>query len=324
MAPPRPRLLLGQRQTPAVMARLQKDFTLFAIPETQMTPTELVAAAREFAPEAIMVSSPLPIRAADVAQLPPSVRVIATVSVGTDHLDIPAILGRGIALSNTPDVLTDCNADLALMLILAASRRAAEYRDLMKQGWGRGLAMDEMLGVRVTGKTLGIIGMGRIGRAVAQRARGFGMKILYSNRRRLGAEDEHGAQYFATPEEMLPHCDILSLHLPASAASDGMINARMLALLPRGAIFVNAARGALVDEQALIAALRDGQIAAAGLDVFRNEPTPDQRLLDLPNVFATPHVGSATMETRTDMGMLAVDNIEAALANRPLPTPVTA
>ncbi|PYD76868.1 2-hydroxyacid dehydrogenase [Novacetimonas pomaceti] len=323
MTSPRPRLLLTQRQTPAVMARAQKDFTVFPVPETQMTTARLLDAAARFQPDAIMVSTSLPVRGADVARLPSSVRVIATVSVGTDHLDIPAIAARGIALSNTPDVLTDCNADLALMLILAASRRAAEYLALMKKGWGRGLAMDEMLGCRVTGKTLGIIGMGRIGRAVAQRARGFDMKVLYSNRRRLPPEQEKDARYFATPEEMLPHCDILSLHMPASAASDGMIDARMLGLLPRGAIFINAARGALVDEDALIAALRDGHLAAAGLDVFRNEPTPDARLLELPNVFATPHIGSATMETRTDMGMLALDNVEAALQGRPLLTPVT-
>ncbi|GBQ88715.1 D-isomer specific 2-hydroxyacid dehydrogenase [Gluconacetobacter johannae DSM 13595] len=318
----RPRLIRTQRMPTAVARRIERDFDAPPEPDHKLTSDELVALAQEFRPHAVMVTSSTPVSAATVAALPDSVRVIATVSVGTDHLDGPAIAARGLALTYTPDVLTDCNADLAIMLILAAARRGAEYLSIMHDGWGRNLGMEELLGVRVTGKTLGIIGMGRIGRAVARRARGFDMNILYSNRRRLAPELEEGATYFADIRDMLPHCDILSLHMPGGATP--IITAETLALLPRGAIFVNAARGSLVDEDALIAALTDGHLAAAGLDVYRNEPHPDRRFLALPNVFLTPHMGSATVETRTDMGMLALDNIDAVLSGRPAVTPVPA
>lgn len=324
MSPTRPRLLLVQRQTGAVMQRIEQSFSIAPVPDHRLTTRELLDMARAFQPQAIMTATGLPLRGDDVAQLPDCVKVVATVSVGTDHLDILALHARGIIVTNTPDVLTECNADMAMLLMLAAARRAGEYTTLMRAGWGRGLAMDEMLGTRISGKRLGIVGMGRIGRAVARRARGFDMKVMYSNRRRLPADQEAGATYFSTLTDMLPHCDILSLHLPASPETDGMINADLLGRLPRGAIFVNAARGALVDEDALIDALRSGQVGAAGLDVFRNEPNPDPRFLELPNVFLTPHVGSATVETRTDMGMLAVDNVEAVLAGRAALTPVAA
>ena len=324
MSPTRPRLLLVQRQTGPVMQRIEQSFSIAPVPDHRLTTRELLDMARAFQPQAIMTATGLPLRGDNVAQLPDCVKVVATVSVGTDHLDIPALHARGIIVTNTPDVLTECNADMAMLLMLAAARRAGEYTTLMRAGWGRGLAMDEMLGTRISGKRLGIVGMGRIGRAVARRARGFDMKVMYSNRRRLPADQEAGATYFSTLTDMLPHCDILSLHLPASPETDGMINADLLGRLPRGAIFVNAARGALVDEDALIDALRSGQVGAAGLDVFRKEPNPDPRFLELPNVFLTPHVGSATVETRTDMGMLAVDNVEAVLAGRAALTPVAA
>ncbi|GBQ37271.1 D-glycerate dehydrogenase [Gluconacetobacter azotocaptans] len=318
----RPRLIRTQRMPPAVARRIERDFDAPPEPDHKLTSDELIALAQDFRPDAVMVTSSTQVSAATVAALPDSVRVIATVSVGTDHLDRAAIAARGLALTYTPDVLTDCNADLAIMLILAAARRGAEYLSIMHDGWGRNLGMEEMLGVRVTGKTLGIIGMGRIGRAVARRARGFDMKVLYSNRRRLAPELEDGATYFAEVRDMLPHCDILSLHMPGGTTP--VITAETLALLPRGAIFVNAARGSLVDEDALIAALTSGHLAAAGLDVYRNEPHPDRRFLALPNVFLTPHMGSATIETRTDMGMLALDNIDAVLCGRPAVTPVPA
>jgi lactate dehydrogenase-like 2-hydroxyacid dehydrogenase len=159
--------------------------------------------------------------------------------------------------------------------------------------------------------------MGRIGRAVAQRARGFDMKVLYHNRTRLPPDLERGAQYFATLEEMLPHCQVLSLNLPGGSGE--IMNARTFAMLPKGAVFVNSARGNLVNEDDLIDALKSGQLAAAGLDVFRQEPKYDTRLNDLPNTFLLPHVGSATWETRIAMGHAAVDSIEAVLAGRPAP-----
>ena len=319
-----PRLIRSTRLLDAVENRIRSTFSAPPPPEHALSTAELLELAHEYQPFAVLLTHTAPLKGADVSALPQSVKLVATVSVGLDHLDVPALLARNIAVSNTPDVLTDCNADLAIMLILAASRRAAEYYTLMKAGWGRTLGMGEMLGHRVSGKRLGIVGMGRIGQAVAKRARGFDMSILYHNRRRLDAAEEAGATYFATLEDMLPHCDILSLHMPGSPTAAPLINARTLALLPHGSVLVNAARGSLVDESALIAALRSGQLFAAGLDVFCNEPNPNPELLALPNLFMTPHVGSATVETRTAMGMLALDNVSAMAEGRPLPSGVTA
>jgi lactate dehydrogenase-like 2-hydroxyacid dehydrogenase len=227
-----------------------------------------------------------------------------------------------VVVTNTPDVLTDCTADLAFMLILCACRRASEYERIMRQGWRQGFGLPDMLGLRPSGRTLGIVGMGRIGRAVAQRARGFGMRVLYSNRSRLPPGLEGGAEYFADWRAMLPRCQILSLHLPGGPGNDGMMDREAFALLPPGAVFVNAARGALVDEDALVEALASGRLFAAGLDVFRNEPDYDLRLAGLPNVFLTPHVASATVETRDAMGHRALDNVAAVLAGRPPMDPV--
>ncbi|MFT8542131.1 2-hydroxyacid dehydrogenase [Acetobacter sp.] len=319
-----PRLIRSTRLLDAVEERIHSEFDAPPAPEHALSTAELLKLAHAYQPLAVLVTHTAPLKGADVAALPESVKLVATVSVGLDHLDVPALLARDIAVSNTPDVLTDCNADLAIMLILAASRRAAEYYTLMKAGWGHALGMGEMLGHRVTGKRLGIVGMGRIGQAVAKRARGFDMTILYHNRRRLDAAEEAGATYFETLEDMLPHCDILSLHMPGSTTAPPLINARTLGLLPRGSVLVNAARGSLIDEDALIAALRSGQLFAAGLDVFQNEPNPNPALLALPNLFMTPHVGSATVETRTAMGMLALDNVRAMVEGKPLPSGVSA
>ncbi|WP_026396790.1 2-hydroxyacid dehydrogenase [Acetobacter nitrogenifigens] len=322
MSASRPSIVRSLRLPEAVEARIAAEFDAPPPPDAPLSTDALLEAARERKAVALLVTHHTPITKDVLDRMPPDVKLIATVSVGLDHLDVDAIHARGLALTNTPDVLTECNADLAIFLMLAASRRAGEYSAIMRGGWGRTLAMDELLGQRVSGKTLGIIGMGRIGQAVARRAQGFGMTVLYNNRRRLAPELEHGATWISDLREMLPKTQILSLHLPGGPESDSLINAETLALLPRGAIFVNAARGRLVDEDALLAALSSGQLAAAGLDVCRNEPNPDPRLLAAPNVFMTPHVGSATVETRSAMGMLALDNVVAIVADAPLLTPV--
>ena len=225
-------------------------------------------------------------------------------------------------MTNTPDVLTECTADLAFMLLLAAARRAGEYSAIMRDGWRQGHGLGEMLGTRVWGKTLGIVGMGRIGRAVAARARGFGMTVLYCNRHRLPAELERGAEFVPELRAMLPRSQFLSLHAPSGPETQSLMNAETFALLPPGAVFVNTTRGVLVDEAALLAALRSGRLGAAGLDVFRDEPAFDRAFLALPNVFLTPHMGSATVETRDAMGFRALDNIAAVLAGRPAIDPL--
>lgn len=313
----KPKLILGCLTTTDVVARAQREFdAIVATGPNDMTVPEIVDAATNHQAEAIVFTNTLPLNAAALAALPPCVKVGATISVGFDHVDVPAAKARGIMATNTPGVLTECTADFAFMLLLDAARRGAEYDRIMRKGWRYRIGQGDLLGVRVTGKRLGILGMGRIGRAMAQRARGFDMKIFYHSRKRLPPELELGATYCATFEEMLPHCDFLSLHAPAGPATDKIVDARTLALLPDGAVFVNASRGGLVDEDALLDALTNGKLFAAGLDVFRSEPDYDLRFAALENVVLAPHVGSASKETRDAMGYRALDNVASVLAGK--------
>lgn len=313
----KPRLVLACLMPRDVVARARGEFdAVVAEGPGDMTAPEVVQAATTHHADAIMFANTLPLLAAPIAALPASVRVGATSSVGYDHIDVAAAKARGLIVTNTPGVLTECTADFAFMMLLAAARRAYEYDRIMRNGWRFRIGQGDLLGVRVTGKTLGILGLGRIGRAMAQRARGFDMRVLYHSRNRLPPEQEHGATYFADFNDMLPHCQFLSLHAPAGPATDRIINARALALLPRGAVLVNVSRGGLVDEQALLDALASGHLFAAGLDVFRDEPDFDLRFSKLDNVFLSPHVGSASVETRNAMGFRALDNIAAVLDGR--------
>jgi hydroxypyruvate reductase len=199
---------------------------------------------------------------------------------------------------------------------------AHEYDGLMRKGWDRLLGFGDMLGIRASGRSLGILGMGRIGRAVARRARGFGIPIIYHDIARLPADIEEGVEFIADFEEFLSRCDILTRHAPASPATDRIINRRSIALLPAGAVLVNAARGTLVDETTLIEALESGHLFAAGLDVYETEPHVNERLARLPNVFVTPHIGGATVETRAALGLRALDNAAAVLSERPALDPL--
>ncbi len=261
------------------------------------------------------VSAPLP--AATIAALPATLRAIATYSVGHEHLALEAARARSIAVFNTPDVLTEAVADIAMFLILGAARRASEAIALLRSRQWSGWTARQLNGVELMGKTLGIFGMGRIGRAVARRARAFGMAIHYANRHRLTAADEGGAQFHAAVEDMLGACDVLLIAAPSSPETRGFLDAPRLARLKPGAIVVNVARGDLVDDDALIAALGDGRVFAAGLDVFNGEPRIDARYFDLPNVFMLPHTGSSTVETRRRMGRALIDGILAWQAGRP-------
>jgi len=314
-----PRLLLARRITPAAEDRARREFDAL-VADHDLDAAETIAMAKEHKAEGLLIGSPCKLDAAAINALPDHVKVIANASVGYDHMDAEAAKARGIVVTNTPDVLTDCTADLAFMLLLAACRRGHEYEKMMRDGWGIRMGLADWLGVKPSGKTIGIVGMGRIGRAMAQRARGFGMKVIYHNRTRLSPELEQGAEYFADLNAMLPHSQILSLHLPAGGGT--LMTRETFALLPKGAVFVNSARGALVYEDALIEALGNGQLFAAGLDVFRKEPDFDKRFAELPNVFLTPHMASATQETRDAMGNLALDNLAAVCAGRPALTPV--
>ena len=270
-----------------LLDRVTAQFDCIA-PDRHLKTDEVIALANQHQPDGLLVSLGMPMRAEHMAQLPASIRVIATTSVGYDHIDVAAANARGIVICNTPDVLTDATADTHMLLLLGAARRAKEHVRNMDGGWKIRNGFFQGLGVEVTGKTMGIVGMGRIGRAVADRARAFRMPILYHNRTRLSADLERGAQYYSSLEEMLPHCQALSLNLPGGQGV--LMTAERFAMLPRGALFINSARGSLVDEEALLEALKSGQVGAAGLDVFQKEPGYDTRLNDLENTFLLPHI----------------------------------
>ncbi len=251
-----------------------------------------------------------------ISRLPQTLRILATFSVGYDHIDVAAATARGIAVTNTPDVLSDATADVAMLLLLGAARGAGWGERMVREQTWKAWSPTAPLGVEVTGKRLGIVGMGRIGQATARRARGFAMTIHYHNRTRLEAALEQGAVFHAALQDMLPHCDFLSIHCASTDATRGLIDARAVAALPDSAIVVNTARGDIVDDDALIEALQSGKLAAAGLDVFAGEPDIDPRYRALDNAFLLPHLGSATAETRIAMGMRALDNLDMYFAGR--------
>jgi glyoxylate reductase len=255
--------------------------------------------------------------AESIAALPQSVRIIATFSVGHDHIDLQAAKARGIAITNTPDVLTDATADIAMLLILGAARGASWGDRMVRENRWASWSPTAPLGHDVTGKRLGILGMGRIGQALAKRARGFDIEIHYFNRTRLAPDKEQGARYHSSLDDMLPFSDFLSINCASTPETRGIIDAKVLSKLPEGAILVNSARGDIINDDDLIAALKSGRLAAAGLDVFRNEPKIDPRFRELENIFLLPHLGSATPDTRTAMGMRAVDNLEQFFTGKP-------
>ncbi|AJK45695.1 2-hydroxyacid dehydrogenase [Burkholderia plantarii] len=315
---PIPRLLVARRIPAAVAARAKREFNAF-VTEADMDSASVVDFCHRYAVPAVLVGKKSGLQKEHVDALPPTVKVIANASAGVDHMDVAAARARGIAVTNAPDALTECTADFTMLLVLAACRRAAEYERIVRAGWGRSFGMTEMLGTRVHGKTLGIVGFGRIGRAVARRARGFGMRIAYTDRQRAEPAVEAGATFHASLDALLPHCEVLTLHVPGGGAP--LMTAREFARLPKGAVFVNAARGGLVDENALLDALGSGHLFGAGLDVYRNEPNIDARFAALDNVFLTPHMASATIETRDQMGFTALDNVAAVLAGEAPPNP---
>ena len=269
--------------------------------------------------DAALVSVGDPIDATFFEELPDSVKIVATFSVGTDHIDLAAARKKGVIIGNTPGVLTDATADIAWLLILGAARRASEGEAEVRNATWSSWRPTHLMGTQVTGKRLGIVGMGRIGQAVAKRARGFDMEIHYYNRRRLPADQELGATYHDSIDGLLPHCDFLSLHCPSTPETRGMVNSDFIAKLPDGAIIVNTARGDVVNDGHLIAALKSGKLTAAGLDVFAGEPNIEPAYRDLKNTFLLPHLGSATVETRNAMGFRALDNIDAVVAGKDVP-----
>jgi glyoxylate reductase len=253
----------------------------------------------------------------------PQLKVVANVAVGYDNIDVPACTERGVVATNTPGVLTEATADIALGLILTATRRLGEGERLIRSGQAWKWGMFFLLGSSLQGKTLGVVGMGGIGQATARRAKAFGMEIIYQSRSEIdpGIAAELGARRVEL-DELLAISDVVSLHCPYGPATHHLIGAGQLAAMKNSAYLVNTARGPIVDEAALASALRDGQIAGAGLDVFENEPSVHPGLLELQNVVLVPHLGSATVETRTAMAMLAADNALAVLCGERPPAPI--
>jgi lactate dehydrogenase-like 2-hydroxyacid dehydrogenase len=309
----KPKLVITRTMPPQVAARASAEFDpTFLDIVGPFDPERLLDAAA--LADAVLVTPADRIDASVIAQMPVGVKVIGTFSVGTDHIDLNAARASSLAVVNTPDVLSFATAEIALTLMLMAARRAGEGERLVRaQGWG-GWTPDFMLGSSLQGRTLGILGMGRIGQALARMAQGLSMHVIYHNRNRLPPAQEHGATFHAVETEFLAACDVLSIHLPGGPATLHWINETRLNQLKRGAIVVNTGRGSTIDDAALIAALTTKQIAAAGLDVFAAEPAVPPGYHTLENAVLLPHLGSATHETRTAMGMLALDGIAQILS----------
>lgn len=322
MSDTKPKLLVTRKMPSNVEARITRDFDATGNPDDTIWSTEELLARCE-GQDGVLCCSSEKFTPEVFAALPASVKIVSTYSVGYEHIDVEAANARGVVVTNTPDVLTDATADVAVLCLLGAARRGAEGDRLVRAGGWKSWYTTMMRGVHITGKRLGIFGMGRIGRAVAQRGRGFGMEIHYYNRSRLTPELEQGATYHADPEALLKVSQFLSINAPSSPETRNFLNAERIALLPDGAVVANTARGDLVDDEALIAALRSGKVAAAGLDVFANEPHLNEAYKSLDNTFLLPHLGSATVETRDAMGYCCLDNLDAFFAGKPCPTALT-
>ncbi|MBL4690015.1 MAG: D-glycerate dehydrogenase [Rhodospirillales bacterium] len=306
----KPVILVTRKLPDAVESRLVSDY------DVRLNPDDILFSKDDLIERARGVQGILPCHTehftADVIErLPQEVKIIANFSVGVDHVDLAAAGKKGIVVTNTPDVLSDATAEIAILLMLGAARRAGEGEALVRTRSWKDWSPSFMVGVQVTGKRFGIVGMGRVGQVVADRARCFGMEIHYHNRSRLAPELEKGAVYHETLDDLLPLCQILSLNCPNTPDTVGLMNADRISRLPDGAIVINTARGVVIDDDALIEALQSGKLAAAGLDVFNNEPDIHPRYRDLKNTFLLPHIGSATIETRDAMGFRALDNLDA-------------
>ncbi len=311
----KPVLWITRRLSDATLERAARDYDVIVNEADGLhTADEIVAMSARV--DAILPCHSEVFDADVAARLDPRVKIIANHSVGVDHCDLAALAARGIMVTNTPDVLSDATADIAVLLMLGASRRAVEGDRLVRSGAWDFWSPSFMVGKQMSGARLGIVGMGRVGQVMARRARGFDMDVHYYNRRRLPPEQEQGATYHDSIESLLPVSDFLSLHCPATPETTGMMNAERFALLPEGAVFVNTARGALVDEDALLAALDSGRVSAAGLDCFVIEPGGNPGFAAHENIFMLPHIGSATVRTRDAMGFRALDNLDAFFAGK--------
>ena len=306
----RPSIRVTRTLLPAVEKRMAELFdTRFNADDTPLTRDALVAAMADC--DVLVPTVTDSIDASIIAAAPPRLKLIASYGAGVNHIDLAAAKAKGIMVTNTPGVFTDDTADLTMALILNVPRRLGEGHRAMRNGEWSGWSPTGMLGHRIGGKTLGIIGLGRIGEAVAMRAKAFGMNIIYNKRSRLPAsvEDELGVTFEPDIDRLVARSDIITLHCPLTADTDKIINADRIAHMKPNAYVINSSRGELIDEDALIEALQSGRIAGAGLDVYTHEPAVDSRFLSIPNAVLLPHLGSATVEGREASGERVITNI---------------
>ncbi|WP_394197073.1 2-hydroxyacid dehydrogenase [Litoreibacter albidus] len=313
------KLLISRTLPPAVMekARATFDVTL-RDKDAPMTEAEVTEALDSY--DMILPTLGDQFTSSAISAAKPRAKLLANFGVGFNHIDVHAARAKGIAVTNTPGAVTDATADIALTLMLMTARRAGEGERLVRAGNWSGWHPTQMLGLHLTGKTVGIIGMGRIGQAIAQRCHhGFGCKIVFANR---SMKDVAGATQLDSLAQVAEVADVLVAATPGGAETRHLIGADVFSAMQPHAIFINISRGDVVDEAALIAALQDGQIGGAGLDVYEQEPTVPKALTNMENVVLLPHLGTNTLEVRTSMGMMALDNLAAFVAGKDLPNPV--
>jgi lactate dehydrogenase-like 2-hydroxyacid dehydrogenase len=320
----RPRILLTRRWTPAAETYLAQHFDVtLNSSDTPLSAAKLRKAMTEYDALCPTVTDRIDRVVLEAPQR--RVRLIASFGVGFNHIDIDAARELGIGVSNTPDVLTDTTADLAILLMLMVTRRAGEGERELRAGKWTGWRPTHMVGQGLAGKTLGLIGFGRIAQATARKARlALDMRIVYNGRHRASpaVEAEHQASFIDSVDELVATCDVISLHCPGGAATHHLISAERLRRMKPTAALINTSRGTVIDEAALVQALSERHIAGAGLDVYEHEPKVHPGLLNLENVVLLPHLGSATEQTRTAMGMRVAQNLEAFFAGKPLRDPV--
>jgi lactate dehydrogenase-like 2-hydroxyacid dehydrogenase len=307
---PRFRAYAARRFTPAVEQAMDARYAVTRnIADEVLDSAALAAAARGC--DYLFCSLTEKVTAEVIAALAPTLKAVCTLSVGVEHIDLEAARRAGVKVLNTPDVLSEATAEIAILLMLGAARRAAEGERMVRADAWTGWTPTQLLGQQLTGRRLGILGLGRIGKEVARRAAPFGLKIHYHNRRPLPPEAAMGATYHETSDGLLAVSDIFCIAAPSTPELKGFLDARRIGLLPRDAIVINVARGDMVDDDALIEALQSRRLFAAGLDVYRGEPKMDPRYRALDNLFALPHLGSATVETRDAMGFVLLDGLAA-------------
>lgn len=315
MSEHRPRkAFLCRRFTPTIETELRRRFELEVNDSDHiLNPSDIASRAADA--EVLFVTA-TEVVSDEVIRKLPHLKIIATLSVGFDHINLAAAHARGIKVLHTPDVLSDACAEIAMLLLLNACRRGYEADRMVRSGAWPGWGPTQLLGLGLTGRRLGIFGMGRIGRAIAARAKGFGLAIHYHNRTRLAPDLEAGAIYHESVDRLLANSDIFLIAAPGSPQLKGFFNHERIARMPERGVVVNISRGDLIDDDALIEALQSGRLFAAGLDVFANEPNIDPRYRALDNVFLSPHIGSATHETRDAMGWLLIRGIDTIAAGR--------